>query len=287
MPGRQDVERFKRDADMPEQTHPIEIHDSITHEINGRGAAPVVISGSHGGMAAAIFAVQKRLKGAIFNDAGGGKKRAGIAGLDLLQEHGILGACVDSLTARIGMGRETAQGIISHVNSLARKAGVAIGQKAESAAYIMARADWKPIKRGELASPQEIETVVYASPSGGRIITLDSNSMIRPDHKDAVVLTGSHGGLVGQLPAVKHPVLAAFYNDAGVGKDNAGISRLPWLEKHGIVGATVNANTARIGVGLDTYESGMISFVNGLGQAMGVAVGMTAKEAAQLILENI
>ena len=271
---------------MLEHPHPIEIHDSITHDVAGEALAPVVVAGSHGGLAAAVFAVQRRLKGAILNDAGVGKAGAGIAGLDLLEEYGILGACVDSLTAKIGIGRETLQGIISHVNSLALKAGVEPGQKAGLAAWHMAQADWNPPKEGDLDPPRELETVVHVAPDGRRIITLDSNSMIRPEHKNAVVLTGSHGGLVGDLPAVKHSVLAAFYNDAGVGKDSAGISRLPWLEKHGIIGAAVSAASARIGVGLDTYQSGEVSFVNEPGRALGIEAGMPAKEAAHLILEK-
>lgn len=272
---------------MPAHAHPIEIHDSITHDISNHGLFPVVIAGSHGGMSSAIFAVQKKLKGVIFNNAGVGKERAGITGLDLLQEYGILGACVDSSSARIGIGQETAEGIISHANALAREAGVKPGQKAALAAELMVKAVWAPpAAGGNLEVPREVETAVYVSPDGRRIVTLDSNSMIRPEHKDAVVLTGSHGGLVGDLPAVKHPVLAAFYNDAGVGKDQAGISRLPWLEEHGIAGAAVSAASARIGVGLDTYQSGVISFVNGLGQALGIKEGMTAKKAAHLILEK-
>jgi hypothetical protein len=267
--------------------HPILINDSITLDVTCLELAPVIITGSHGGLAAAAFAVRKNLKGAIFNDAGVGKKRAGIAGLDLLQKHGILGACVDFRTARIGLGKETAAGLISFANPLAQEAGVEAGQKAGLAAKLMARADWVFAAAKDLPLPHEVETVVYVSPGGRRIVTLDSNSMIRPEHKDAVVLTGSHGGLVGKLPAVKHRVLAAFYNDAGVGKDNASIARLPWLERHGIIGAAVSADTARIGVGLDTYQSGVVSFVNKLGLAMGVKDGMTARQAAHLILEKI
>ena len=97
-------------------------------------------------------------------------------------------------------------------------------------------------------------------------------------------MTGSHGGLVGSLPAVKYPVAAAFYNDAGVGKADAGISRLTWLENNYIYGATVDANTARIGIGLETYESGIVSHVNALAESIGICPGMSAKAAAQVIL---
>lgn len=97
-------------------------------------------------------------------------------------------------------------------------------------------------------------------------------------------MTGSHGGQVGTQPAVKYPVAAAFYNDAGVGKDNAGISRLKWLEENNIYGATVDANTARIGIGIDTYHSGIVSHVNTLAGSIGIRPGISAKDAAQIIL---
>ncbi len=265
--------------------NPILIRDSITHALDP-GPAPVVICGSHGGLAAAVFAIQKKVKGAIFNDAGIGLEQAGVAGLKLLEERGILGAAVDAATARIGRGRDTAQGIVSHVNGLAAKAGAAKGQTGAQAARAMARAVWSPLAGDNLEPPEEKETVVFKAPNNRRIVTLDSNSMVRPEHGKAVVLTGSHGGLVGDLPAVKHQVLAAFYNDAGVGLDRAGISRLDWLEEHDIIGATVSADSARIGIGLDTYERGIISHVNRRGREAGIRPGMSAQEAARLALEK-
>jgi len=76
--------------------------DSITHVICPRDAGRVVISGSHGGHSAAVFALQGYVKGAIFNDAGGGKEKAGVAGLEILNEYGVPAAAVDAFTARIG-----------------------------------------------------------------------------------------------------------------------------------------------------------------------------------------
>jgi hypothetical protein len=108
--------------------------------------------------------------------------------------------------------------------------------------------------------------------------------MVTPENRNDIILTGSHGGLVGTAPAVKYPVIAALYNDAGIGKDGAGISRLPWLQKNGIIAATVDANTARIGVGMDTYESGMVSFANELALDIGISRGISAREAAWKVL---
>ena len=265
--------------------NPVLIRDSITHALDP-GPAPVVICGSHGGLAAAIFAVQKKVKGVIFNDAGIGLEQAGVAGLGFLNKQGILAAAVDANTARIGRGQDTARGAVSRVNHLAARAGALVGRTGDQAAQAMAGADWSPLSVGDLEPPEEKETVVFAAPNGRRIVTLDSNSMVRPDHGSAVILTGSHGGLVGDLPAVKHPVLAAFYNDAGVGLDNAGISRLDWLEEHGLIGATVSADSARIGIGLDTFQRGIISHVNRLGQKVGINPGMSARMAAHLALEK-
>jgi hypothetical protein len=116
---------------------------------------------------------------------------------------------------------------------------------------------------------------------------MDSNSMVTPDNQKDIIMTGSHGGRVGTQPAVKYPVVAAFYNDAGVGKDNAGISRLDWLQEYQIIGATVDAHTARIGVGLDTYLSGILSHVNPIAKSMGISPGISAYKAAEIILRKL
>ncbi len=151
----------------------------------------------------------------------------------------------------------------------------------------MSNALWAPQDTGELKLFEDKETIIRTGSYGRCILTLDSNSMIKSEHKNSIVLTGSHGGLVGVLPAVKHPVRAVFYNDAGVGKKNAGITRLSWLQTHGIIGITVAAESAKIGVGLDTFERGMISFVNRLGVEAGIEKGMAAAKAAELLFQSL
>jgi hypothetical protein len=267
---------------------PILLADSITHVPDQSPIPAVIICGSHGGWAAAVFAAQKRVKGVIFNDAGGGKDRAGIAGIFFLEKQGIYAATVDAFSARIGIAGETEAGIVSHVNALGKKAGIRPGIPAREAAEIMREA---PLLEGAESSqaPEELEeqmTVIHISPTGYRIVTMDSNSMVTPENRNDIILTGSHGGLVGSAPAVKYPVIAAFYNDAGIGKEGAGITRLPWLQKAGIIGVTVDAATAKIGVGMETYQSGVISHVNSLAREIGLAPGMRACEAAWKILRG-
>ena len=87
--------------------------------------------------------------------------------------------------------------------------------------------------------------------------------------------------------AIKAPVRAAFFNDAGGGKDGAGISRLPALDVCGIAGATVSAMSARIGDGRDTYESGTISNVNACAAALGLHPDQSAVEAVSLICDTV
>lgn len=275
--------RRSRQIHRPNQD--ILLADSITHVVHPRDSGKVVICGSHGGYSAAVLALQRHIKGVIFNDAGGGKERAGVAGLEILNRYGVPAAAVDAFTARIGIAYETKKGTVSYANDLAQSAGVRIGSIAENAAQVMADADTLSMQSidGNMEVEEEL-TVVYTHPAGRRIVAMDSNSMVTKENQMDIIMTGSHGGRVGSLPAVKCHVAAAFYNDAGVGKDNAGISRLTWLEENHIYGAAVDANTARIGIGMETYKSGIVSHVNALTESIGIRPGISAAEAARIIL---
>ena len=102
---------------------PIVIADSITR-IGPRAAGAVVVNASHGGIYAAYLAAKLHAAAAIFNDAGVGRDRAGIGGLDYLQELGIAAATVGHDTARIGDGADMmARGVITHANAAGRIAG--------------------------------------------------------------------------------------------------------------------------------------------------------------------
>jgi hypothetical protein len=101
--------------------------DSITEAV-GTGSGCVVVSGSHGGLSAARFALQAGVRLAVFNDAGGGKDGAGIAGLAWLQQHGIAAMAVAHSSARIGEASSTwNDGIVSALNEQAAALGARIG----------------------------------------------------------------------------------------------------------------------------------------------------------------
>ena len=78
----------------------------------------------------------------------------------------------------------------------------------------------------------------------------------------AVVVSGSHGGKYPGYCTAKAGLRAVILNDASVGKDNAGIGSLAYLEPLGIAAATVSYLSCRIGQPEDMLERGVISHAN-------------------------
>jgi ribosomal protein L12E/L44/L45/RPP1/RPP2 len=115
---------------------------------------------------------------------------------------------------------------------------------------------------------------------------LDSVSLVRPEDAGSIVVTASHGALLAgkRDSAVSADVLAAVFNDAGVGIDDAGISRLPALDERNIAGVTVSAASARIGDARSAWETGRISHANERATQLGAVVGMSLPEFADLVV---
>jgi hypothetical protein len=111
----------------------LRVVDSIT-ELGAQDGGCVAVSGSHGGVSSARFAIGARPLLAVFNDAGIGKDGAGIAGLALLQAQGLAGYTVGHDGARIGDARSTlADGIINHANAAAIALGARPGRSCREA----------------------------------------------------------------------------------------------------------------------------------------------------------
>jgi len=251
----------------------------------GPGAAGrVVVCGSHGGAYAAWLLARARVRAAISNDAGVGKDRAGIGGLPWLDGLGIAACTVGHDSARIADGADTlAAGRISHANEAAAALGVTAGMRCAEAAALLAGA--KPFE-GEV--PAFGETRARIPASGHRDVwALDSISLVQPGDRRSIVLSGTHGALLGGRAAdglLSVDVFAAFFNDAGGGKDDAGYARLPVLDPRGIAAATVSTDTARIGDGRSTYDTGVLSRVNAIAERLELRVGMSAREAVARLL---
>ena len=247
-------------------------------------AGRVVVCGSHGGVYPASMLARARVRAAISNDAGVGKEGAGIGGLYWLEKLGIAACTAGHEGARIGDAADGLEhGKVSHANKPAAALGVKAGMPCREAVAHLSRAH--PFA-GEV--PELGETRMKVPASGHRDVwALDSIALSRPEDARAIVLTGTHGALLGGKAddgMLKVDVFAAFFNDAGGGKDDVGYSRLPTLDPRGIAAATVSSNTARIGDGRSTYESGVLSRVNEVGKRLGLEEGMTAREAVARLL---
>ena len=249
-------------------------------------AGAVVVCGSHGGSYPGCLLARAGVRGGILNDAGMGKDAAGLASLVILDRLGIPAAAADHRSARIGdAGDMLKRGIISTVNKTAAALGCAPGNRVRDCAARMTAADCHDIR-----APECTERRILIETSGAtRVWALDSASQVRPDDEGAILITGSHGGLVGGLPeaALRVRALLAVFNDAGVGADRAGVGRLGALASRQIAAATVDAASARIGDGLSTYEDGVVSFVNGLVEAAGGRPGQTTRELVATFLELV
>ncbi len=262
--------------------------DSVTH-LTAQAAGRVALCASHGGVYAAWYAARHGVAAVILHDAGVGRERAGVGGLDWLAAGGVPAACVGHMTARIGDGADMlARGTLSCVNAPAAALGLAEGMAAAEALARLAAAGLPAATAGDEMDEARRE-VVGAGRAGVRVFALDSNGLVLASDAGHVVVTGSHGGLLGGRPetAVKAPVLAAIYNDAGVGIDAAGISRLPALQARGIAGACVSCFSARIGDAMSTWNDGYVSALNPLAALRGGRIGQSARELVAALLEHV
>ena len=263
---------------MPTPTDRLLVLDSITH-LGADVAGKVAVAMSHGGRYCGYYAASKRVGAVILHDASVGREEAGISALPYLDQLGIPAATVSAASARIGEGVDgLASGILSYVNAAARALGLKPGITCRAAAELLLAAPLQPAPEPP-AEAEHRHEIASAGGNGIRVVALDSNALVTPADVGHIIVTGSHGGLLGNKPAtaVKYDVLAAVYNDAGRGKGDAGISRLPALDARGIAGACVAHTSARIGDGLSTYEDGIITALGEVAAKRGGRVGQTCK----------
>jgi hypothetical protein len=251
--------------------------DSAT-KLPAEATGQVVVSGSHGGRYPGFLAALGGARAVILNDAGIGKDEAGIAALHDLETLGMPAATVSHMSCRIGSAADMMRrGVISRANALAHLCGVAEGDICRAAALRLRDAlaeHGKPASFGETRSEVQIG-------ARRRIVLLDSASLVRTDDTAAIVVTGSHGGLVGGAiaAALRVDAFAAVFNDAGIGLEDAGGARIAALDARAIAAFTVAAHSARIGEAQSTYADGLVSRVNFTAQAAGVREGEPARLA--------
>ncbi len=254
----------------------VEIHttDTITKMLPvHRGQ--VVVAGSHGAVYAGWCAAKGGARAVILNDAGIGKDQAGTSSLPFLDKIGLAAATADSQSCRIADAADMlAAGVISAVNQTAAALGCMPGQTVQDCAL---RMRFAALQAGPVAPLQESRFVISQEGGERAVIGIDSASLFQPEDAGRIVVTASHGALVGGKPDTVVPpgVFAAFFHDAGGAKDGSGYSRLASLDGLGVIGATVAADSARIGDARSCYQDGVLSHVNDTAREHGAQVGKT------------
>jgi nucleotidyltransferase/DNA polymerase involved in DNA repair len=250
--------------------------DSIT-DAKADAIGCIAVSGSHGGLFAAAVASRARLRAVILNDAGRGLGDAGIAGVKALARVGMAACAIDCMSAEIGSARDGFEnGVISYANTAARALGVATGQSVKDA---VARLENASAPIGQL---DEMPEARWQEPVGAAtILCVDSASLVRPEDAGQIIVTGSHGGLIGGNPerACKAEARLVSFSDAGRGKNNIGLSRLPALELRRIAAITLDCKSCEIGNAASALRHGIISAANTPAQLLGVSVGISLKDA--------
>ena len=112
------------------------------------------------------------------------------------------------------------------------------------------------------------------------VVLAATATKLGPEAAGRVVVSGSHGGAYVAYLVAAAAARAAILNDAGVGRDDAGIAGLGRCAAIGMAAATVGHDSARIGDAEDSMRRGVISHANDLAGSLGCVPGMPCRQAA-------
>lgn len=258
--------------------------DSIT-DAGAQARDRIIVSGSHGGLYPAYLVSRAAVRAVILNDAGQGLARAGVAGVLALERVGLAAAAATHSSCRIGDATDMLEkGTISVANAIAHSLGIGAGMSVAEACENLSKAPQPHSALPEITESRRMLPLGDAA----RVVLADSASLVRPEDRGHVVITGSHGGLIGGDPAraLKAAAALGVFNDAGYGCDGAGATRLPALEEAGIAAVTVAHHSARIGEAGSAWETGVISCANPAARAAGFKIGEPLTAAIRRIFQK-
>lgn len=118
-------------------------------------------------------------------------------------------------------------------------------------------------------------------PTESEPLILDSVTHLTSAHRGRAAYCASHGGSYAGLYAAKLGLGAVILNDAGIGREQAGIGGVLLLEKLDVPAAAISHRSARIGDGRDGAARGVLSYVNRPAAKLGLAVGMSCGNALE------
>ncbi len=246
------------------------------------GPTDVIVVGSYCGTRILAPMFTRGVKAVIATDAGIGKDEAGISGLKHGERIGVPVAVIAAMSAETSNGRSTLLGEISRANAQARALGVTPGMVAYEAAVRLAKAAAGVAIPTPLGA-EEAPVVVEETPQG-RVWATPGTTAIKDKVPNDVICSGANSSRVFSDGVVRVAAKGAIANDAGIAKNDTAVEGVKLLGERGIPAAAVATMSARLGEGLSTWNDGVISVVNPLAGQRGVKVGITAKEAARLML---
>lgn len=264
---------------------------SLVHENGGRRiwvmdsiafgsdalAGDVIVTGSHGGASAGEYAAGYGVAAVVCNDAGVGKNDAGIAGLRELDNLGVAGVAVTHLSARIADGQDAWEhGVVGYANRTAQHAGVVSGVavRDQVGALLTARPTADDASMAPGAMSREVLTI---NGNGTELVIMDSMSQAERADAGRILIAGSNGGRESGHVGVAARCALIVLNDAGVGKDEAGIAALGLLAQAGAPAATVGHQSAEISNGQDMWRHGVITHINEPAYERGARAGETTR----------
>lgn len=117
-------------------------------------------------------------------------------------------------------------------------------------------------------------------------IVLDSVTHLTDAHRGQASYCASHGGTYAGYYAAKMGTGGVILNDAGIGRDQAGIAGLALLDKLSVPGAAISHRSARIGDGADGAARGRLSTVNQSARTLGLTIGMPCAKALDILTRS-
>lgn len=116
------------------------------------------------------------------------------------------------------------------------------------------------------------------------ITVLDSVTHLKDEHRGRVAYCGSHAGVYAAYYAAAKGIAAVILNDAGIGRERAGVAGLALLEGLGVPAAAISHLSARIGDGADGVARGVLTTVNAPAARIGLHAGQSCRDALLLLL---
>lgn len=258
------------------------VMDSMGYVDHRCDVSDVVVCGSHCAPCASQLSARARPRGIIGHDGGMGRERGGVRGLEYWQRLLIPGAAAVASSARVGDGSDIwERGVIGDLNRAAAARGVEPGMAVREAARRMLETVPK------LPATRRIQRRLHSGPEG-RIIGIDTIIYADERMADSVMVMAGHTGeafarYVFELP---FPLRGIVNLDGGASADGSGYSGMPEFEARGTPVAVCDVDTVKIGDARDVFENGVVSRVTGKAAALGVKAGMSARDAAHILLRG-